>query len=176
MELTDSTRYEKQERQARWTEVILPRHSIVQTLQPVLRVGCVACHQIEIVHLECYHTALVVVFVYTYSIGYAQRLMLSKYSRATIAFFIGIVPITLVAIKLQVKLSCLHLGFLQTEKISIQITEYITKPLSLTSPEAINVPTYKFHTFIYLLATKIGQLFENTQKKGHFFIGTHKNT
>ena len=62
-----------------------------------------------------------------------------------VALLLGIVPITLVALELQVKLSCLHLRFLQTEEIGIQLTEHLTEALALAGTQTIHIPTDKLH-------------------------------
>jgi hypothetical protein len=115
------------------TEIILPGHTIVQTLQPVLRVGSVTANEIEIVHLKCYHTALMVVLIDAYAVAYAQGLMLSEDSCAAVAFLVGIVPITVIALIGKVELSLLHLCLLQTEEVGIQLIKDITEALAFTS-------------------------------------------
>ena len=130
------------------TEIILPGHTIVQTFQAVLRVGSVTANEIEIVHLEGYHTALMVVLINTYAVAYVQRFMLSEDSRAAVAFLVGIVPITVIALKGEVELSLLHLCLLQTEEVGIQLLEDITEALAFTSAQTVYIPTNKFHTFL----------------------------
>jgi hypothetical protein len=137
------------------TEIILPGHTIVQTLQPVLRVGSVTANEIEIIHLEGYHAALVVVLIDTDAVAYAQGLMLSEDSCAAVAFLVGIVPITVIALIGKVELSLLHLCLLQTEEVGIQLLEDITEALTLACAQTVYIPTDKFHIFtevqIYIL-------------------------
>ena len=93
-----------------------------------------------------------IVQVDTYTQFHAKWLMFSVDGRSRIAFLISIVPIALIAIKLQIQLSGLHFCLLQTEKVSIQLLEYLTKSLTLTSTKAIHVPTNKLHMIIILSA------------------------
>ena len=88
-----------------------------------------------------------VVLINPYAIGHAQWVVLGKDSRTTVAFLIGIVPIALIALKGQVELTSLHFCFLQTEEVSIQLTESVAKPLSFTRPQAVHIPTYQFHIY-----------------------------
>lgn len=66
------------------TEIVLPRHAIVQTAQSVLRVGRIAAHQEEIWHLECDDTPLMIVLVDTDAIGNAERLVLRIFSASSL--------------------------------------------------------------------------------------------
>jgi hypothetical protein len=73
----------------------------------------------------------VVVLIDTDAIAYAQGLMLSEDSCAAVAFLVGIVPITVIALIGKVELSLLHLCLLQTEEVGIQLLEDITEALTL---------------------------------------------
>ena len=99
-----------------------------------------------------------VVLVDTDAIGHAERLVLGEDGRARIAFLLGIVPIGLIALELQVQLTGLHLCFLQTEEVCIQLAEDIAEALALASPQSVDVPRNQFHInsyFIYKTKAKI---------------------
>ena len=140
-------------------EGILPRHAILQALQSVLRVRRITADKEEILHLERHHAPLMVVHIDADAIRHAQGLVLREDGRTRVALLLGIVPVALIALKLQVKLSGLHLRLLQAEEVGIQFTEDVTKPLAFTSPQAIHVPTHKFHTLSSYFGRKVTNLF-----------------
>lgn len=59
--------------------------------------------------------------------------------------FLSVVPITLVALKLKVELSLLHLCFLQAEEVGIEFLKLVLEVLAYASAQAIYVPGYKLH-------------------------------
>ena len=122
------------------TEVVLPLHAVVQSLQPVLRIGSVAGDQIEVVRLQRDDAAFVVVLVDADSVCNAQRLMLGEYGRTRIALLVGIVPVRLVAVEREVQLSLLHLCLLQTEKVSVHLLEDVAEPFPFTGSQPVDVP------------------------------------
>ena len=126
-------------------EIILPRHAVVEALETVLRVGRVAAHQEEVVHLKRDHTPLMVVHINTDAIGHIQRFLSGENSGATVALLVSIVPIALVALEGYVELSGLHLRLLKTEEVGIQLFENITEAFALTGAQAVHVPTNEFH-------------------------------
>ena len=79
------------------TEVILPRHAVVQAFQAVLRVGRVAANQIELLHFQRQHTAFMVVEVDADAPLHADGLVAGKDGCARIAFLVGVVPVAVVA-------------------------------------------------------------------------------
>ena len=84
-----------------------------------------------------------------------QRLVARIDGSAGIPFLVGIVPKRLITLELQVELPGLHLRLLQTEEVGIQLTEDVAEPLALTGPQAIHIPTDKFHTRYLFLVAKI---------------------
>ena len=70
--------------------------------------------------------------------------MLGVDGRSGVAFFLGIVPVGLVAGEFQVQLPGLHFGFLQAHEVCVQLHENIRKALARHSPEAVYVPAYEF--------------------------------
>ena len=117
--------------------------AIIQSLAFCLRVWGVAGNKVELLVFQGDDSAFVVMFLYAHSITYAQRLVLGIDGSAGISFFLSIVPVTLVALKLQVELSFLHLGFLQAEKVCIELLELVLEVLAHASTQAIYVPGYK---------------------------------
>ena len=91
-----------------------------------------------------------VVGIYADAVSDVQWLMTGIDGSAGIAFLVGIVSERLVAIELKVELTSLHLRLLQTEEISIQLTEDVTEPLSFTGPQAIHIPRNELHAGLEL--------------------------
>ena len=56
-------------------EVIFPAHAVVQAFQSVLAIGDIHIHKEELLHLEGYHAALMVVLVDSYAQGHSKRLV-----------------------------------------------------------------------------------------------------
>ena len=121
-------------------EIVFPSHSVVKTLESVLRIRHIHAHEIELLHLQCDDTSLVVVLVDTYTICHAQRIMACIYSRTRVAFLVGIVPIRCIALKFEVELSSLHLCLLQAEKVSVELFEYVAEPFSYASSQSVYIP------------------------------------
>ena len=133
------------------TEIVFPCHAVVESAQFVLRVGRVAGDEEEVGHLEGDDSSLVVVLVDAYAVAHAEWLVLGEDGCTRIAFLVGIVPVGLVSVERQVKLTCLQLGFLQTEEVGIERLKYFTKAFVAYSAEAIDVPGDEFHISIEIL-------------------------
>ena len=127
------------------SKVVFPLHAIVESAQFVLRVRHIGGHQIEVGHLKRDYASLVVVKVDADAIAHAQRCVAGEDCRARIAFFVGIVPIRLIALEVQVKLSGLHFGFLKAEEVGIELLECVLKSFSHTGTKPVHVPRYEFH-------------------------------
>jgi hypothetical protein len=52
-------------------------------------------------------------------------------------------------------LSRLHLGFLKTEEVGIELTEDITEAFALTGAQTIYIPTDKFHVDSKFLGLRV---------------------
>ena len=74
-------------------EVILPLHPVLQSLQTVLCVRGIDAYKEEILHLQCYDTAFVVMFVDTQPVCYRYRVVLSEHRSSGIALLVRIVPV-----------------------------------------------------------------------------------
>ena len=133
-------------------ESVFPRHAVFQALQAVLRVGRIAAYQEEVLHLQRDDAPFVVVQVDADAIHHVQWSMACKNGCARVAFLLGIVPVRLVAFKLQVKLAFLHLRLLQTEEVGVQFPENIAEALALASPQSVHVPTNQLHIIFLLFA------------------------
>ena len=92
-----------------------------------------------------------VVLVNPYDVGHAYWVMLCKDSSTRITFFLGIVPIRFIAVKLQVQLSCLHFCLLQAKKVCSQRLKGFGKPFAYTRPKAIYVPADKFQVHLLIM-------------------------
>ena len=66
--------------------------------------------------------------------------------RPGIAFFLGIIPIGLIAQEFQVDLARLQFGLLQAEEIGVELREHIGEAFAGYGPQAVDVPTDEFHT------------------------------
>ena len=68
-----------------------------------------------------------------------------EYSCAGISFFLGTVPIDMIAGQRHSSLSRLHFCFLQSQNIRILFFHKIRKTLLHTGSQAIYIPRYQFH-------------------------------
>ena len=102
------------------TEIILPSHTVIQSAQTILAVGCVHTHEEEALHLESNHPALMVMLLYAYAISNRQRMMLAEDGRSAVPLLLSIIPPGLVSREFQFQLSSLHLGLLQAEEVCIK--------------------------------------------------------
>ena len=127
-------------------EGIFPLHAVIQPFEAVLGIGRIDIHQIEIRHLECQHSPFVVVFLNPDAAGYRKRRMAGIDGRPGIAFFLGIIPIGLIAQEFQVDLTRLQFGLLQAEEIGVELREHIGEAFAGYGPQAVDVPTDEFHT------------------------------
>ena len=121
-------------------EVVLPSHSVVKPLKPVLSIGHIYAHEEELLHFESDDTSLVVMLVNSYAVCDIQWLVSCEDSRTRISLLLGIVPVGLISLKFEVELSRLHLGFLQTEEVGVELLEHIAESLAGASPDSVNIP------------------------------------
>ena len=113
----------------------------------VLGIRNVAAYEEEFRILECYDSPLVImvsVDAIAYRNGFAERFA-GKDSRSRIPLLFGLVVEFIIIFRMKISLPCLHLSFLQAEKIRVQCIEYIFKSLAQNSPEAIDIPADEFH-------------------------------
>ena len=156
-------------------EGVFPRQAVLQPLQSVLRVGRVAAHQEEVVHLQGDDAPLVVVYVDADAQLHVQRLMTGEDRRTRVAFLVGIIPIAVVALERQVQLTGLHLRLLQTEEVGIQRLEHLAEALALAGPQSIHIPTDQFHIlrrFCRFRSAKLRKVESKTKKLVSFFAET----
>ncbi len=81
-----------------------------------------------------------IVFLDTYAVTHRHRLDAGEYGRSRIPLLIGIVPIGIISVKRQINLPFLQLGFLNAEKIGIQLLEYILESLAATGTKPVDIP------------------------------------
>ena len=121
-------------------QVVLPLHTVVNARQLVLGVGHVEIDQIKIRVFQRDGAALVVVDVLVEAIAHRQRRRFGPDGRAGVAFFLGAVPILLIAGQLHLSLALLHLCLLQTENIRICLFKKIHKSFLHTCTDSIYIP------------------------------------
>ena len=121
-------------------EIVFPFHPIVEPAQLILRVRRVDRDEMEVGVFERDDTSFMVVLVDTDSVADIHRMMLRIDGRSAVAFLVGIVPIALISIELQVELSGLHLRFLKAEEVCVQLTESLFKLFSDSGTQTVHVP------------------------------------
>ena len=60
--------------------------------------------------------------------------------RTRIAFLLGVIPIALVAVEGDVKLTLLHLRLLKAEEVGVQLPEGVTETLAVAGPQPVDIP------------------------------------
>ena len=74
------------------------------------------------------------------TVGDGNRLLAGKNRRARISLFLGIVPILVIAVKSKLRLTRLHLSFLQTEDICIKRIKAFIKILVKARSYSVDIP------------------------------------
>ena len=126
-------------------QIVLPLHPVGEPLQPVLTVGGIAAHQIEVRVLRRDDPALVAVDILSEAVGDGQGLLLGQHRRAGVAFFIGGVKVAVIALQIEHRLLRLELGLLQAEDVRVLVFHIFQKALGQARPQAIDVPAYQLH-------------------------------
>ena len=132
-------------------EVVFPGHAVVQSAQLVLRVGHVDGDQKEVVHLQCDDASFAVVMFHVNAIADVERLVAGIDGGARVAFLLGVVPVRLITLELQVELSGLHLGFLQAEEVGIEPAECVAEAFLVACSQSVDVPGNEFHHCSFFL-------------------------
>ena len=141
-------RFLRVERQKIVTECVVPRHSVVQTAQTILRVGHIGRDQVEIFKFQRHNAPFMVVLVDAQAISDTEWVDACENRGSRVTFLFGIVPITLVAFELKIDLSFLQLSFLQAKTVCVELSEGVFKAFLAASPETVDVPRYKFHVIL----------------------------
>ena len=128
------------QRQQIGAEGVLPFHAVVQTLQPVLTVGGIAAHQIEVRVLRRDEPTFVVVRVKAQPILDGKRGLFRQNRRAGIALFLGGIKIAVIAVQLEDGLLRLELRLLQAEDVRLFLVDIFQKALGQTRPQTVDVP------------------------------------
>ena len=110
-------------------QVVLPLHPVIQPLQPVLAVGGIAAHQIEIRVFRGDDPALVAVDVIAEAEHHRKRLLPGQNGGAGIALLLGGVKIPVIALQLKHRLLRLQLGLLQAYHVRVLIFHIFQKAL-----------------------------------------------
>ena len=131
-------------------QVVLPAHAVVDPLQFVLGVGSVAAHQIERLILQGDEPPLVVMLVDVHTVGGVNGGVGSKDGGAGIALLLGGAPeLQNTLSQRDVRLSPLHFGLLEAEKVRPLGLIKFGKPLFHTGPQAVYVPGNKYHIYSF---------------------------
>ena len=123
---------------------ILPRHTVRKTLQLILGVRHIDGQDVVVRKFRGDHTPLMIMLFDPHAIGHGQRLLLRKKRRAGIALLLRIVPVHVVARKVQLQLPLLQLRLLQTEDIRIQALEHLHEVLPHDRPKPVHIPRNHF--------------------------------
>ena len=126
-------------------KIFFPFHPVFQPSQFTLGIGGIYCYKIKLRKFQSNHSAFFVMFFYSHSVCYGQRLSFCKNSSSGISPSVGIIPVLMITRKFQLYLSFLTFGFLQTENICIQFMKAIFKTLCNAGSDPIYIPRNKFH-------------------------------
>ena len=117
-----------------FAEGVVPRHAVVEPRQTVLRVGSIYVYKIKRLGFQRDNPPFAVVFAYSQSVAYRKRFAAREYRRARISFLLSIVPVRLISVESYIYLAVLQFGFLQAEKIGVQLRKGVLESFSHTSP------------------------------------------
>lgn len=107
------------------SEIVLPLHSVVKPFKLSFGIWSIHIHKIKSLEFQSDYAALIIVLLDADTAGGGYRFDFGKYRSAGIAFFLRIIPELVIALKLQLYLTLLQLGFLQAEYIGISLPEKI---------------------------------------------------
>ena len=119
---------------------IFPFHAIGKAAQTILRIGDVEANEIEGFKFERDGPSFGVAHLVSDAVGYADGLLACEYGRARIAFFLSVVPKTLITLECKVELSGLHLGFLQAHTVGIELLEDVLKSFFYACAQSVYIP------------------------------------
>ena len=119
---------------------VLPRHTVVDALQAVLRIRRVAGQNVTIRVFQRDETSLMIQFGHAAAIAHGERLMPREDRCAGIALFLGRIPELMIALERERNLLRLRLRLLQTEKIRMQRRKHVRKALFHASADAVYIP------------------------------------
>ena len=138
------------QRQQICPESVLPLHAVVQPLQAVLTVGCVAVHQIKRRVFQRQHSSFVVVLLHADAHGHGQRRFPAPAGRSGVAFLFGGIGVLRVARRGKIRLTGLHLGLLHREDVGIQRGKALGKAVGKAGTQAVDIPADEFHAVLLL--------------------------
>ena len=121
-------------------ECILPTHAVIQTLQLILRVGCIHGYQVILRIFQCDDPTLMVVLLDSHTIADADWFFLCKNRCPGISLFLRIIPILMVSRQIHLYLPGLKLGLLQAEKICIELCKILHKVFTHNGPKTVDIP------------------------------------
>ena len=81
-----------------------------------------------------------VVLVDANAVLHRQGFVTREDGSTRVAFLLGVVPVRLVSVELQVQLSLLHLRLLQAEEVGVQQLERLAEAFALAGPQSVDIP------------------------------------
>ena len=143
------------------TEGFIPRHTVVETTQAVLRIGRIDGDEIEVGIFECDDATLMIggfctrfVSPTPYSIVDRKGLTFLKNNCTSIPSFLGLAPIAPIAREFDIELTLLHLGLLQAEEIGIERLKHFLEVFAHYGTQAVYIPTNEFHILSHFWGQK----------------------
>lgn len=130
-------------------EVVFPGHAVVQSAQLVLRIGHVDGDQEEVVHLQRDDASFAVMMFHADAIADVERLVAGIDGSARVAFLLGVVPVRLITLELQVELSGLHLGLLQAKEVGVEPGKAVAEPFVAAGAQSVDVPGDELHVVCF---------------------------
>ena len=121
-------------------EGVVPRHTVVYALEPVLRVRRVAGHKEEAFKFQRDQPTLGVEFRHAEPISDRQRLKPRKNGSSGIALLFSAVPILAVAGEIEFDLPGLELRLLKAEAVGADGVEEVLKALSRAGAQPVYIP------------------------------------
>ena len=121
-------------------EDAFPFHAVGTPRQFVLGVWSVTGDKVEAVIFEGDHSTFGIADCGADAACDLKRFVFCKDCRAGVAFFLGVIPVLVVARQIKCDLSFLQLGFLNTEKIGICGMKIVEKSFLYTGAQPVNVP------------------------------------
>ena len=119
---------------------ILPFHPVRKPGQLILGIRRIDSDQIKLRILQSDHTPFSVVLRNTDPIRDGQRFLLCKNCSSGISLFLGVIPVLIIARKIQLDLSLLQFCLLDAENICVGFPEVLQKAFVHAGAQSIYVP------------------------------------
>ena len=119
---------------------VLPLHAVVEAHQTVARIRHIDRYEIIVGEFKSYHSALAVVLGDAEIVAHGQGRAAGEYRRAGVALALGVIPILMIAVELQLDLTGLHLCLLQAKYIGVELCEALIEILAEAGSDAVYIP------------------------------------